>query len=83
MGVGIIGGVPIQPIRKKEDMIEVVTEMDNTSKEDQESTDQSLFQQWLLLVDTLRPFGVPPLDIPNEAEEILVNFWLHIYYTVN
>ena len=45
MGVGIIGGVPIQPIRKKEDMIEVVTEMDNTSKEDQESTDQSLFQQ--------------------------------------
>lgn len=45
MGVGLIGGVPIQPIRKKEDVIEAIIEMDNASKEDQESTEESLFQQ--------------------------------------
>ncbi|MGD1890858.1 MAG: hypothetical protein ACFB15_09725 [Cyclobacteriaceae bacterium] len=45
MGVGLIGGVPIQPIRKKEDTIEVIIEMESSSKEDQDSTDESLFQQ--------------------------------------
>ena len=45
MGVGLLGGVPIQPIRKKEDVIEVIIEMDNSSKENEESTDESIFQE--------------------------------------